>query len=213
MTPKEANAALIKAARTRDIDALKAALAAGADVNKTDNLYKANALANMSMFTDDEASTREVIKILLDAGSESGGAVGYAAKNGSIANVKLLIEAGVDVNDYDGWALRAACENGMFPSEHEPEILEIVKLLLEAGANPNLRADCNPPLTALACAARIGCVEVVKLLIEAGATVDAEAMEFAMKSKKWKEIAPLLIEKGAAFTSRMVVTAVARGGL
>lgn len=34
MTSKEANAALINAARTRDIDALKAALAAGADVNK-----------------------------------------------------------------------------------------------------------------------------------------------------------------------------------
>jgi hypothetical protein len=65
MTPKEANAALIKAARTRDIDALKAALAAGADVNKTDSLYGVNALANMSMFTDEEAPTREVIKIHL----------------------------------------------------------------------------------------------------------------------------------------------------
>ena len=203
MTPKEANAALIKAARTRDIDALKAALAAGADVNKADSLYGVNALANMSMFTDEEAPTREVIKILLDAGSESGGAVGYAAQNLSIQTIKLLVEAGVDVNDWNGWALRAAAGQD---DREEELVLSVVKLLLEAGANPNLRADYNPPLTALACAASAGYVEVVKLLIEAGATVDTEAAEFAMKSEKWREIASILFEKGAPITGKMFYT-------
>ncbi len=62
---KKVNKALLSAVEEGDVEALKSALAAGADVNKTDSLYRANALANMSMFTDDDAPTREVIKIHL----------------------------------------------------------------------------------------------------------------------------------------------------
>lgn len=157
----------------------------------------------MSMFTDDEAPTREVIKILLEAGSESGGAVGYAAENLSIQTIKLLVEAGVDVNDCNGWALRAAAGQD---DKEEELVLSVVKPLLEAGANPNLRADYNPPLTALATAAKNGYVEVVKLLIAAGATVDTEAAEYAMRGEKWREIAGILFEKGAPITGKMFYT-------
>lgn len=213
MTKREAEKALIEAAQKCDVAALKAALAAGADVNKAkDSLFEANALTNLCMRKydlPDLPKKREMIKILLDAGSEVGGALGYAAKCCSTENLKLLIEAGVDVNDRDGCALRAASN----VLRDESEALAMVELLLEAGADPNLKAAYKP-FYALGSAARYGYVEVVKLLLNSGAVADRDSLSHAFTSY-WAplELPALLLESGAPMDSDMVSDVVRTGSM
>ena len=77
---------------------------------------------------------------------------------------------------------------------------EIVKLLLEAGANVNLQDSHGN--TALMWASSKGHIEVVRLLLESGAKVDlqnkdgATALMWASGDGK-KEIAKILLENGA----------------
>lgn len=79
--------------------------------------------------------------------------------------VKEAIKNGADVNkkhDADGYPLAYYCE--------DDDSVGIVKLLLKAGANPNIMADKDTPLL---CAA-IGnlCNKIVKELIKAGADIE-----------------------------------------
>jgi len=149
----------------------------------------------------------------------------WASTNGNIDIVKLLIDAGADINAKDNddiTALLWACSGGY---------LEIVKLLLEAGADPNIQdnegytalmwvstyleiakllilSGTNPNIqnkngkTALIFASQNGRLEFVKLLIEAGADLDIKdkddktALMFASQ-KGHSEIVKLLIEAGA----------------
>jgi len=80
-------------------------------------------------------------------------------------DIKKLLELGVDVNipDHDGdTALMAASAN---------DNIEIVRLLLEAGANPNIHK--TPPIqTPLMTASARGHIEIVRMLLDAGAKVE-----------------------------------------
>ncbi len=88
------------------------------------------------------------------------------ARHGQAGIVKLLIgKKGVDfdaTNHSRGTALLSACERG------HPEI---VKLLLEVGANPNFKS--LEGLTPLAIASRQGNTEIAKLLLARGADIKA----------------------------------------
>jgi Ankyrin repeats (3 copies) len=83
----------------------------------------------------------------------------YAAYEGNIEIVKLMIEKGA--TDFD-WAILEAAEGGH---------MEIVKLMIENGAT-----DFN---TAMINAAEGGYMEIVKLMIEKGATDFDTAMNYA----------------------------------
>ena len=84
--------------------------------------------------------------------------------NDDIEEAKILIEAGADIN----------MPHEHFDKERPPIIIasqygheEIVKLLLESGANPNIQTKNGD--TALHSAARMGRFNITKILIEAGA--------------------------------------------
>ena len=80
-------------------------------------------------------------------------------------DMKKLLELGVDVNmpDHDGdTALFMVSQNGD---------IEIVRLLLEAGADPNIHK--TPPIqTPLMAASAQGHIEIVRMLLDAGAKVE-----------------------------------------
>ena len=84
--------------------------------------------------------------------------------NDNIKEAKILIEAGADLN----------MPHEHFDKERPPIIIasqygheEIVKLLLDNGANPNIQTKNGD--TALHSAARMGRFEITKMLIESGA--------------------------------------------
>ncbi|CAK9051210.1 unnamed protein product [Durusdinium trenchii] len=117
-----------------------------------------------------------------------------AAARGYLEVVRLLLEAGADVNaeDQDGsTALMIAAHN-----RH----LEVVRVLLEAGADKN--AARQDGATALFAAAFSGQLEVVRMLIEAAADKNAATAEggTALMTAAFHghfEVAQLLLDAGA----------------
>jgi uncharacterized protein len=118
---------------------------------------------------------------------------------------KLLIDSGANVNDWDFWGqspLYIAVDMNILPAGFRVELpgmdqatgIEVIKLLLARGANPNVQLKLRPPYrnavqdrnadptlvtgaTPLMRAATGGDVEVVKLLLDAGAVVDLPTEE------------------------------------
>jgi hypothetical protein len=85
-----------------------------------------------------------------------------AARTGNAAGVKALIAKGVDVNAkwrYDTTALMMAARRGH---------TDVVKLLLDSGANPNVK-DSFYGMTPLSSAAGEGRIEIVRMLLDKGA--------------------------------------------
>ncbi|KAI5837291.1 ankyrin repeat-containing domain protein [Morchella snyderi] len=94
-----------------------------------------------------------------------------AAENGDIDLIKLLLDAGAEVNRKTATQdhptpLHAAAGNGH---------LETVKFLIDAGAELDAEAANTTGATALQTAAERGHIEVVKLLLDHGARVDIAA--------------------------------------
>ena len=84
------------------------------------------------------------------------------AQFGEINRVMDMIEQGIDVNyqdDTNETALYVASENGQ---------IDIVKILLENGANPNLQENVHGE-TPLMVATKIGRIDIMKILLENGA--------------------------------------------
>ena len=90
----------------------------------------------------------------------------WAARNGHLDVVRLLLEAGADkhaVMRYRATALHVAAQNGH---------LDVVRLLLAAGADKD--AEMQAGRTALHLAAHQGHLHIVRLLLEAGADKGAQ---------------------------------------
>ena len=120
--------------------------------------------------------------------------------NGHWDTAKLLIDSGANVNDWDFWGqspLYIAVDMNILPAGFRVELpttdaangVEVIKMLLARGANPNVQLKLRPPYrnavqdrgadatlvtgaTPLMRAATGGDVEVVKLLLDTGAMVD-----------------------------------------
>ncbi|KAJ3043987.1 hypothetical protein HDV00_003514 [Rhizophlyctis rosea] len=84
----------------------------------------------------------------------------YAAGRGYVEVMKVLIEAGADINAASGIALRAAARGGH---------IGVVEMLVQAGADVHVGWD-----ESLLMAARNGHVSVVQKLLQAGADVNAQ---------------------------------------
>lgn len=129
-----------------------------------------------------------------------------AAQQNNVELVKKLIEKGVDVNaktEYGSTALTDFIYRNAYSNTDDLQI-EIIKTLLEAGANPNVfhdgyDGDCNFPLKILAQQARL---ELIKLLLSHGAdaTLKCKNGDNALSSSsgaKYLEQSNILIDAGA----------------
>lgn len=193
--------ALMLAAQNRNIESVKLLLDAGADIHVKDLdemtpllhavkggnleitklLYEKGGKKDLS----DELTAAialsiavgnaqpEMVKFLLQTGinpnfrSKYRTAITTAAMRRSVEVVRLLIEAGADVNLYSansqsplGWASQYG-------------YTEIVKLLLAAGANVNPKGNWSPLINA----ARNNQIETMEILLKAGANTDVRGYE------------------------------------
>ena len=138
----EPNEDFVFSASQNNLAGMKQALAAGADINATDEL-ECNALMFASMF-----GYKEIVDYLLANGVKpttvdysSNSALLYAAQNGHTAIVEALILAGADVNkkdDYNRTALHYAASYGY---------LDMIKLLIKHDAELEVKnKNDNTPL-------------------------------------------------------------------
>jgi ankyrin repeat protein len=110
-----------------------------------------------------------------------------AVRNGDLAGVKAALDAGVPVDHpfrYERTALSFAAARGQ---------VEIVKLLLERGADPN-KKDSFYGATPFNWAANEEHVEVVRMLVEKGAPVGPELLMRAANNGN-TELVALALEK------------------
>ncbi|KAI9800743.1 MAG: hypothetical protein M1833_003159 [Piccolia ochrophora] len=148
-----------------------------------------------------------IVKFLIDAGTDANAPAGIkggrtalqaAARIGSCSIVQTLISHGANVNDI---------RNGSKPaliSASWGGHLEVVRLLLRAGANPNLSSDLSICGSALRSATRFEHLEIMNLLIDHGADLNnadsihnhGTACDVAVSEGK-AEAVKLLLSRGA----------------
>jgi ankyrin repeat protein len=155
---------LLSAARTENLDLVKAELAGGTDPNPP-SWHDSYAPLQFAAGNGDAEMTR----LLLEAGADTeyrdhngDRALLWAAYGGTPETVLLLLDAGspadADADPYGETPLMTASWYN-----HE----EMVRLLLAVGADPNRRDQSS--LTALHLAARTDNTSLVRMLLEAGA--------------------------------------------
>jgi len=116
-----------------------------------------------------------------------------AIRGGQFAAAKLLIERGADVNATPTPRLGPA----LMPALAKRRI-DLINLLLEAGADPNSVRGDQP---ALCVAVTLGCLDCVKALVGAGADVNAKTKDgktplHLAKFKGHREVADYLMSHG-----------------
>jgi ankyrin repeat protein len=109
-----------------------------------------------------------------------------AARKGDFQEVKRQLDAGANVNS-ETFRMRRTALHEAAGFGH----LEIVKLLLERGADPNIREESGTP--PLAFAAYGGYIEIMEILIAHGAKPgDRSVMELAAKGGRVESVTTLL---------------------
>jgi ankyrin repeat protein len=151
----------------------------------------------------------------------------YAATNGSVESVKILLEAGADVNAANAFGATALIRavnqpekvrlllakgadvnartrqgrTALLAASYDERGEEVVKMLLAKGANPNV-TDEAAGTTPLLAATFTNCASVARLLIERGLDVNARdrrGFTPLMNAASWNnvELIELLLAKGA----------------
>jgi ankyrin repeat protein len=180
----ESTTALISASERGGAEMARILVRAGADVD---------AQCGQALREASYRNYEEVVHVLLEAGAavnmEPYGetALGIVSRCGYTKIVKMLLDAGADVDATNGRALHEASYWG-----HE----EVVRFLIEAGAPVNIPYNGE---TSLGVASRRGCTEIVKALLDAGAGVDMMNGRALHEASYWghEEVVRFLIEAGA----------------
>jgi ankyrin repeat protein len=184
---------LITAAFFGDLETVKLLLDHGADLNILDD-HGITAVQSAA-----DGGHPQAVKLLLS----KGGKITLAAAGciGDPAEVQRLIQEGADVNAngfLDSKPLMAAIRGGN---------LDIIKMLLEKGADVHIRSLTGETALMMAVSAKDQ-PDVVKLLLEKGADVNActEAGEtplmLAVDANDQPETIKLLLDKGADVNAR-----------
>jgi len=128
--------------------------------------------------------------------------------------VKILLDSGLDVNAIH--EERTALQTLIFTSPKSPQVPDLVRRLIAAGADVNARPaktyygefDIEASLTALQAAAAEGDIDLVRILVEAGADVNARAVRpngisaiNAAAKYGNEELVQLLLGSGAAINA------------
>ena len=151
------------------------------------------------------------ISAALDAGAninESDGTATplyYAVQGAQLGAAKLLIERGADVNTVSIFS-----DTPLGPAVGRRNI-ELIRLLLEHGANPNSAMGRQ---TVLHLAAEKGCFDCVKALVEAGADVNAQTSDsqyrtplHLAKRRGFQEVADYLMMHSAVIPKPAPISA------
>jgi len=158
--------ALLAATHANAVAAARLLIEAGADVNARD------AINDTPYLYAGARGHLEILELTLSHGADlrsvnrfGGTALIPACERGHVETVRRLIAAGVKVDHVNrlGWT---GLLEAIILGDGGPRHQQIVKLLLDAGANPNL-AD-KEGVTPLAHARQRGQVEVISLLRAAG---------------------------------------------
>ena len=201
---------LLWAVYDSNMDVARALITAGAKVDVANN-YGITPLLQASRIGDEQ-----MMEVLLKAGADpkKAGLEGEtplmaASRSGSVPAVKLLLGRGLDVNAADAFQQETAL---MWASAEDHG--DVVDLLLQAGANPNLKAHVNAltarknadfptgGFTALMWAARNGHEDTVRRLAKGKADLNlkngdnATATMIAIYNDRF-DMAKTLIDLGA----------------
>ncbi len=154
-----ADSTLIKKAEQGDFEGVKAAIAAGADVNARDFLFNTPVLLIAA-----ERSTK-VARYLIENGAD----VNVKGEHGVTALMLSLYKPNPEyIKTFDARYAKSLIENPGFTYNSE-----LTKLLIAKGADVNAKAITGE--TALMAASMRGYLDIVKLLIKNGAKVNAKS--------------------------------------
>jgi len=157
------------------------------------NLYEAATVGNARRLKTILGQSRVRVN---EANEEGFDPLGLAAFFGHSEAVKVLLEHGADVNQKPPSRFANTAVDSAVAGDHA----DVVRILLAAGANPNVRSEAN--YTTLHKAAAHGNLEIVRMLLDRGADVHAvrdgghTPLDDAME-KGHAAIADLLRARGA----------------
>ena len=153
---------LIRAAKANDAGAVAELIRAGGNVNAKD------AIQDSAFLYAGAEGFNEVLQLTLAAGADvrstnrfGGTALIPASEHGHVDTVRILIAAGVPVNHVNnlGWT---AMQEAILLNDGGPRQQDVVRLLLEAGADPGIRDPQGR--TALENAERLGFSGIAALI-------------------------------------------------
>jgi uncharacterized protein len=149
---------LIRAVKANDLALARELIAAGADVNARDEIR------DSAFLYAGAEGLNEILRLTLEHGADvastnrfGGTALIPASEHGHVETVRILIEAGVPVNHVNdlGWT---ALQEAILLGDGGPSQQAVVDLLLDAGADPDIRDRQGH--TALENAERLGFTEI-----------------------------------------------------
>jgi ankyrin repeat protein len=157
---------LVLAAKANDVALVAQLIREGGNVNAKDTIQDSAFLyAGAEGFN-------EILRLTLSHGADvrstnrfGGTALIPASEHGHVETVRILIAAGVPVNHVNklGWT---AMQEAVLLNNGGPRQQDVVRQLLDAGADPNIRDPQGR--TALENAERLGFAEIARLIRERG---------------------------------------------
>jgi len=192
-----------KGTSSKAFDAVKYLVNKGAHLN-TKNYYNNNAL-QLAVLADNG----EIVKHLIEKGAEGelSELLMLAVRYGKelTKSVKVLVNKGANVNKVSGPNEYPYVNDTVLIIAAQNDYMEIVKILLEKGANFEVRCHSRSWCAgkdAMIYAANFGNVEIIQLLLSKGANIDVQDKTgnspLMMAARNGEEtVAQFLVEKGA----------------